>query len=229
MHPELGLLVVADGMGGYEGGEVASRIVVDRMVELFRRATHDRDSTWPHAPRPARDELVGRVEVGLRDAHEAVLAERRGDLGRMGSTAVVAAWSGAQLVLGHVGDSRAYRLRHGVLQRLTEDHSVIEEARRAGMTDGVDIAGFRHMLTRAVGMPGDLGADVATSTLWPGDVVLLCSDGVWEPQTDDDLRAALSMPRPEHAVQALVAGAYEVGGTDNMTAVVLQVEASPAG
>ena len=224
MHPELGLVAVADGMGGYEGGEVASRIVIDSLVELFRRTTTDRDATWPHAPRPEREELIERVDIGLRHAHESVLARRTGVLGRMGSTAVVAAWQGTRLVVGHVGDSRAYRLRGTTIERLTGDHSVVEEARRAGMTDDmVNMAGFRHMLTRAVGMPGELGADVAVGSLRAGDVLLLCSDGIWEPQTEEQLREALGLPRPEDAVQTLIAGAYDEGGTDNMTAVVMHV------
>ncbi len=224
MHPELGLVAVADGMGGYEGGEVASRIVIETLVELFSRTTADRDATWPCAPRPEREELVDRVDIGLRYAHESVLARRTGTLGRMGSTAVVAAWQGTRLVVGHVGDSRAYRLRGTRLECLTGDHSVVEEARRAGMTDDVaDMGRFRHMLTRAVGMPGELGAEVAVGSLRAGDVLLLCSDGVWEPQTEEQLRRALSRTRPEDAVQTLIAGAYDEGGTDNMTAVVMHV------
>lgn len=226
VHPELGLSVVADGMGGYEGGEVASRIVVDSLVELFARHAADRDATWPHAPRPPRGTLHDLVGVGLRHAHESVLARREGPLARMGSTAVVAAWSGSQLVVGHVGDSRLYRLREGVLERLTQDHSVVEEARRAGVAgDDIDVTGFRHMLTRAVGMPGDLGADISLGRLQPGDVLLLCSDGVWEPQSEARIIEALQRPRPEEAVRALVARAYDEGGTDNMTALVMVIGA----
>ncbi|MCA9705009.1 MAG: serine/threonine-protein phosphatase [Myxococcales bacterium] len=229
MHPELGLLAVADGMGGYEGGEVASRIVVDSLVELFARHAADADATWPHAPRPPREPLHDLVAVGLRHAHESVLARRTGRLGRMGSTAVVVAFCGRRLAIGHVGDSRVYRLRGDQLQQLTLDHSVIEEARRAGVSgDGIDMGGFRHMLTRALGMPGDLGADVVIETLEPGDVLLLCSDGVWEPQTDAQIRDALRRPRPADAVRALVARAYDEGGTDNMTAVVLRATEEPS-
>lgn len=223
-HPELGLLAVADGMGGYEGGEVASRIVVDSLVELFSRHIVDADATWPHAPRPPKETLLDLVEVGLRHAHESVMARREGPLARMGSTAVVVAFCGSRLVVGHVGDSRVYRLRGGRLQQLTQDHSVVEEARRAGVGgDSMDVAGFRHMLTRAVGMPGDLGADVRTETIEVGDVLLLCSDGVWEPQSEAQIVDALRQPRTEDAVHALVAAAYDEGGTDNMTALVMAV------
>lgn len=224
VRPDLGLVAVADGMGGYEGGEVASRLVVESLVELFARTCRDPEATWPHAARPPREPLADLVGVGLQHAHEAVQARREGVLSRMGSTAAVVAWSGARLVVGHVGDSRVYRLREGVLQALTVDHSVAEEARRAGMGgEAVEVAGFRHMLTRAVGIPGELGAEVAVGWLRAGDVLLLCSDGVWEPLSHDELMAELRRPCPEEATRALLSAAYEAGGSDNLTAVVVQV------
>jgi PPM family protein phosphatase len=224
VRPDLGLVAVADGMGGYEGGEIASRLVVESVVELFDRTSRDSDATWPHMPRPSRDPLVDLVGVGLLHAHHAVQERRHGVLARMGSTAAVVAWSGTRLVVGHVGDSRVYRLRDGVLQVLTVDHSVAEEARRAGMADeAIDASSFRHMLTRAVGMPGELGAEVATGRLRVGDVLLLCSDGVWEPLSAEELVAELQRPCPDEAARALVAAAYAAGGTDNLTAAVVQV------
>ena len=226
IRPDLGLVVVADGMGGYEGGEIASRIVVESLVELFERTKKDPDATWPHAPRPSRDLLVDRVSVGLRHAHEQVLLRRQGILSRMGSTAVVVAWHEQRLVVGHVGDSRVYRLRDGVLEQLTRDHSFVEEARAAGFADAGTIASYRNVLTRAVGMPGALQPDVATFDLQPEDVVLLCSDGVWEPLCKADLRVALQLP-PADAARSLVAWAYDAGGSDNMTALVLRVGEQP--
>ena len=229
LRPDLGLVVVADGMGGYEGGEVASRIVVERLVELFARGQQDSEATWPFAARPTRDPLVDQVAVGLRHAHVCVLAQREGRLSRMGSTAAVVAWDGNRIVVGHVGDSRVYRLRDGRLQRLTRDHSFVEEARRAGLPeDSAAMAGYRHVLTRAVGMPGPLEADVGTDDLRPGDVLLLCSDGVWEPLRAQQLVDALSCGHAAEATHQLVSAAYEAGGTDNMTAVVLRVPGDEA-
>jgi PPM family protein phosphatase len=227
VRPDLGLVVVADGMGGYEGGEVASRVVVESLVELFDRICRDPDATWPHAPRTTIEPLVDLVGVGLGQAHHAVQERRHGVLSRMGSTAAVVAWSGPYVAVGHVGDSRVYRLRDGVLATLTVDHSVAEEARRAGMEDeAVEAAGFRHMLTRAVGMPGELGAEVTAERLRVGDVLLLCSDGVWEPLQPEAIAAELQRPCPDEAAQALVAAAYAAGGSDNLTAVVMRVVAA---
>lgn len=229
LRPDLGLVAVADGMGGYEGGEVASRLVAEALVELFERICCDPDATWPHAPRPSIEPLVDLVGVGLQQAHLVVQGRRHGVLARMGSTAAVVAWSGPYLAIGHVGDSRVYRLRDGVLRTLTVDHSVAEEARRAGMEeDAVESAGFRHMLTRAVGMPGELGAEVVADRLQPGDVLLLCSDGVWEPLHAEEIAAELERPCPDEAAQALVAAAYAAGSSDNLTAVVVRVEGERA-
>lgn len=228
VRPDLGLVVVADGMGGYEGGEVASRVVVESLVELFERTLADSEATWPQVPRPTRDPLLDRVWVGLRHAHARVLAQRTGVLARMGSTAAVVAWSEGRLVVGHVGDSRVYRLRGEELRLLTRDHSFAEEARAAGLPDdAAAVAGYRHVLTRAVGMPGPLEADLCIDELRAGDVLLLCSDGVWEPLTDDDLLEALRLS-PADAAQTLVAWAYEAGGADNMTALVLRVPGEQA-
>ncbi|MCH9684866.1 MAG: protein phosphatase 2C domain-containing protein [Deltaproteobacteria bacterium] len=222
---DLGLCVVADGMGGYEGGEVASQIVIDALVDLFARTERDAEATWPHAPRPEREQLVDRVAVGLRHAHASVVARREGRLAQMGSTASVMAWQGERLVIGHVGDSRVYRLRGGKLRQLTSDHSFAEEARRAG-ADAV-AERYRHMLTRVVGMPGPLDADVYCGRLRPGDVMLLCSDGVWEPLTEEQITTTLARD-PASAVRSLVDAAYDAGGTDNMTAVVLRVAGDDA-
>jgi serine/threonine protein phosphatase PrpC len=220
LRPDLGLAIVADGMGGYEGGEIASRIVVDSMVELFARTREDSEATWPHVLPTSGDPLVDRVAVGLQHAHARVVERRTGALERMGSTVVVVAWQGEHLVVGHVGDSRVYRLRDGVLESLTRDHSFAEEARAAGFDAH---AGYRNMLTRAMGMPGAFRADLSVDTLREDDVLLLCSDGVWEPLAHGELREALHR-EPIDAAQALVAQAYAAGGSDNMTAAVLRVE-----
>lgn len=220
LRPDLGLVVVADGMGGYEGGEIASRIVVDSLVELFERTHADADATWPRATRTSGDPLVDRVTVGLQHAHARVVERRLGVLERMGSTVVVVAWRDEHLVVGHVGDSRVYRLRDGALERLTRDHSFAEEARAAGFeTHG----GYRNMLTRAMGMPGAFAADLCIDELRVDDVLLLCSDGVWEPLEHDDLQEAL-LHHPSEAARTLVSRAYTAGGSDNMTAAVLRVE-----
>jgi len=226
IRPDLGLVVVADGMGGYDGGEIASRIVVDSVVELFERTQADPEATWPHAPRPPTGDLCDRVNVAIRHAHKRVVEQREGVLGRMGSTAVVVAWSGTRLIVGHVGDSRVYRLRGDRLQRLTRDHSFAEEALAAGFADPVAVARYRNMLTRAVGVPGLVQPDIATHELHNDDVLLLCSDGVWEPLADEDIGDALMLP-PAAAARTLVAQAYEAGGADNMTALVLRAGEQP--
>ncbi len=225
MQPGLGLFVVADGMGGYEGGEVASAVVVHALHDFFHRNRVDEDGTWPSHPRSRRGPLESMVQVGLARAHDDVVALKRGGLSQMGSTAVVAVIRGSRLVVGNVGDSRLYRLRGGDLGRLTRDHSVAEEL--AGR--GSPIApSFQHCLTRAIGMSDCGGADVDRYRVEPGDTYLLCTDGLWD-ALDADAIAAMLRREPLIACNRLIAAAHEAGSRDNITAIVIRVDDQRSG
>lgn len=148
VRPGLGLFVVADGMGGYEGGEVASATVVEALAGFVARNDVDPDGTWPVRERGDLGPLEMLVEASLRVADREVKAKKHGVLSRMGSTAVLALFRGARVVIGHVGDSRVYRLRDGELARLTEDHSVAAELARSGMAQREVSPSFLACLTR---------------------------------------------------------------------------------
>jgi serine/threonine protein phosphatase PrpC len=199
--PERGLYAVADGMGGYAGGEVASAIVVSTL-----------EASCAGPP-----ELAGAI---LR-AHEAVRARRQGTLADMGSTVAALVLGGGHAVIAHVGDSRVYRLRDGQLAQLTRDHSLAEELRAAGGEVSADFA-YRNVITRAVGTPGNLRPDVLASSVEVGDVFLLCTDGLTE-ALDEAAIAAHLRARPAVAAPRLVEAAYRAGGRDNITAVVVRV------
>jgi serine/threonine protein phosphatase PrpC len=221
-EPGLGLYAVADGMGGYEGGEVASRLAVEAMTEFFRRSS-DEDSTWPFKLERGLSLDENRLRAALVVAHREILARREGPLARMGATVVALAASRDAVVIAHAGDSRAYRLRDGVLAQLTRDHSFYEELKAAG-ADLPPRAQFPHanVVTRALGMDGDLLPELRREPLRAGDVYLLCSDGLTEAMEPDQIRALLALA-PGDACDALVHEAWALGGRDNITAVVVRV------
>jgi protein phosphatase len=215
------IFVVADGMGGAQAGEVASKAAADAF---------DRD--LPSGP--PEDFLRATIEAANRTIHELA----RDDPSRTGMgttiTAVVVDPGGEEVAIGHVGDSRAYRLRGGKLERLTRDHSLVEEMRRKGqLTDAqAEDHPQRSIITRALGPEPEVEVDVQTVPAGPGDVFLICSDGLTtmlgEEQIAKLLAGASSM---DAAVRALVDEANRAGGRDNITALAFQLEdaAAPAG
>jgi serine/threonine protein phosphatase PrpC len=225
VRADLGLFVVADGLGGYEGGEVASRCVVDTFAGFCERVTHDPEATWPHRPRPSYSREESLLLNCAWLAQRAVLSRRVGKLREMGSTVVALAFGARSAAVAHVGDSRLYRLRDGQLEALTRDHSILEEMRQAGVeTPERRESPHGHLITRA------LGTDAAEPTVQrlevrAGDVYLLCSDGLYEPLGPKRLAARLGQGNAAGVAEALVEEAYAAGGRDNITAVVVDVKA----
>jgi PPM family protein phosphatase len=203
--------LVCDGMGGEAGGEVASNIASEAIAAAL-------DGAWPWAN--VDDALVASV-MGAGDRVRAVArAEPR--LARMGTTATVAAVDGDTLVCAQVGDSRAYLFRAGRLVQLTRDQTLFDLVK----SQGIDVVGDdipRNVILQAVGSSVRLEVVVTRTPLRPGDVVLLCSDGLSGVVEDEAIAAILrSNPDPEAACDALVAAANAAGGPDNITVVVLR-------
>ncbi|HZQ56397.1 MAG TPA: Stp1/IreP family PP2C-type Ser/Thr phosphatase [Acidimicrobiales bacterium] len=212
------LFAVADGMGGHAAGEVASQVAIDALRSAFE-ATGDN----PHP-----DDLVGAV----RQANSAVIARAETDpaLRGMGTTltaaAVVVEDDEERIAIANVGDSRAYVFAHGDLTQLTEDHNVAEELARSGQINPEDVGHHpqRHILTRAIGIFPDVDVDVWEVLPYPGDRVLLCSDGLVREVNDDQIAAVLRrLGDPGEAAQELVARARAAGGSDNITVVLIDV------
>jgi serine/threonine protein phosphatase PrpC len=220
VRPELGLFVVADGMGGYEGGEVASAIAVESICELVRRTAGDADVTWPYAIDPKRSIDENEIIVATRLANERIAARRIGLLEQMGSTVAVLRIAGDRAVIGHVGDSRVYRLRDGALAQLTVDHSLLAQLLASGAVVDPDTFQWRHVVTRALGQSGE--PDVQVDRARSGDVYMLCSDGLSEVLEPDEI-AALLDTSAERACRALVDAAYASGSRDNISAIVVRV------
>ncbi|HEY1818054.1 MAG TPA: protein phosphatase 2C domain-containing protein [Kofleriaceae bacterium] len=217
---DLGLYVVADGMGGYEGGEVASAIAIDSIAELVRRTAGDADVTWPYAIDPQRSPTENELLVATRLANDRIAARRVGELREMGSTVVALRVAGDRAVIAHVGDSRLYRLRDGAVAQLTIDHSLAAQLEANGMSVAEGFA-WRHVVTRALGT--HVGEpDIQCVPLRAGDVFLLCTDGLSEVLAPDAI-APLLARAPEAACRALVDAAYAAGSRDNISAIVVRV------
>lgn len=211
---QLGLFLVADGMGGHRAGEVASALARDAIVQALR------DSNAP-------SRLQALVE-SIRTANARVMQEGKQNRSRrgMGTTVVALVQDGDAVGIAHVGDSRCYRFRGGRLERLTRDHSLIEELGRSDPAVMAVLAGYSNVITRALGTAKDTEPDSRRETLEPGDVFLLCSDGLSGVVDDDTIAAILSAePDLEKACAALVNAANERGGPDNITVVLVRAEA----
>jgi serine/threonine protein phosphatase PrpC len=211
------VFAVADGLGGHQGGEVASATAIEPLAAL--------DGREFAAPAEAAEALAG----AIREANSAILGRAAGDpaLWGMGTTVTAAAIAGDRfLQLAHVGDSRAYLFRGGRLDQLTTDHTLVGElVRRGRLTrDQAAIHPERNILTRAVGLdPGIVVDTPEPLEPEPGDQVLLCSDGLTEAVDDGQIAALLAdHPDGHQGCRALIDAANAAGGPDNITVVLLQ-------
>ena len=217
---ELGLYVVADGMGGYEGGEIASQAATEAMAQLYTRLSADVDATWPLKPAKFYTWDEGVLEVAIRQAHLAIESRRTPVLTQMGSTVVALVARDDQLTVGHVGDSRLYRLRDGQLIALTADHSFYEEyCRQVGKRADPREFAWSNIITRALGTDKHT-PDVTSVRAELGDRYLLCSDGLTEKLTDAEIAELLGRYRPAEALRLLMECAWEAGTKDNTTAII---------
>lgn len=226
VRADLGVFAVADGMGGYEGGEIASHTAIDTLEALYEIHRSEPDCTWPVMAESDESLPVQRARLAIDLAHRAVRARRTGPLAQMGSTLVLVTLDEGRLVVAHAGDSRVYRARSGVLTQLTRDHSFVndvEDLRPMSPEERERMeAQFGHVVSRAIGHGDVLRPTVAELDAAAGDRYLLCSDGVHGWLSEDELAARLLAP-PATAAELLVEGAIEAGSNDNVTAVVISV------
>jgi protein phosphatase len=217
--PEHGLFAIADGMGGYKGGQVASSLAVDALRSTFEGEPKPIAST-DEAPRRALE-----VVSAMQSANDAVFQAARSEpeLRDMGTTLVALRFvpKKQRLYVGHVGDSRCYRLRGGELRQLTTDHALKE----LGLTGPRE-----NDLFKAIGIEDQVAVDVVVDKPLPGDVYLLCSDGLSKMVADERIREVLLQEDdPEAAVYGLIEEANDAGGRDNVTVLLAKVtDASPS-
>ncbi len=208
------LFAVADGMGGAQAGEVASRIAAG----AFERRGRVSDE------KPAEGQLEEIAQAANREIHQ--LAQEDSSRAGMGTTLTSAVLRDDEVSLGHVGDSRAYVLRDGQLKRLTKDHSLVEELRRQGRLteEQAEEHPQRSIITRALGPEPNVNVDTMTFPAKDGDVFLLCSDGLTTMVSDDEIRQILTEARTlRSGVSKLIEAANRGGGRDNITAVAFRV------
>ena len=226
---EIGLYMVADGMGGHAAGEVASQAAVDTMNGFITSTAGEEDITWPFERDSGMDRASNRLMVGIRLANKAIFdrAQSSSSLKGMGTTVVAALSDKDNLYIAHVGDSRAYRLSGGVLRRLSMDHSYVEEQVQAGLITPAQARThpLRNMVTRALGVREDVKIDIDSHLMVRGDVYLLCSDGLSGMLTDDEVARIIASCQDDlkSCVERLIKAANDKGGDDNITAVLLKV------
>jgi serine/threonine protein phosphatase PrpC len=209
------IFIVADGMGGHRGGEIASKLAVESIIDHYY-SSKERDP-------------IGALREAFSHANSRIKEKSLSDvtLFGMGTTCTAISILRDKAFLGHVGDSRAYILRGGRLDRLTEDHSLVGEMVRSGMISDKDARNHpkRNVITRSLGTHDTIVPDIPSSPyeLEDGDVLLLCSDGLTSLVSDEELREILRSCPPREATKALVNLANAQGGKDNITTQVIKV------
>jgi serine/threonine protein phosphatase PrpC len=219
------LFCVADGMGGHSSGEIASKIAVDELGEFFRMTSKDQDATWPYKMDKTRNYDENRLATGIKLANIRIFerastdAKYRG----MGTTIVTVHFTPHAVYVGHVGDSRVYFFRQGVLKQVTEDHSLLNDYLKAKKLTPEEIDAFPHknVIVRALGMKDTVLVDVNRFEPQEGDIYMLCSDGLSGMVPDPQIQETLSRtPQLDIACTQLIDQANANGGNDNVTCVL---------
>ncbi len=226
-----GIFVVCDGMGGMAAGEVASKLAVDTVLMYFRDCTDGNYPMADAAPEGVSDRARA-LASAIQRANAAVHDASQSEPGRagMGSTIVAALVKGEFFSIAHVGDSRIYLIRDGTIQQLTNDHSlVMEQVRRGLMTLAEARASdMQNIIIRALGSDKNVEPDLDDQMARPGDILLLCSDGLTRHLPDESLLELITnAPGLEQACEALVQGAKDAGGDDNITCLLLRMVREP--
>jgi PPM family protein phosphatase len=224
------LAIVCDGMGGHASGDVASRLAVEILVDHFTETAKQQTLTWPykvdrdvrtHTNRMITSVMTANLEIWERSQRE---ARFKG----MGTTCVVMYFLDDIMIVGHVGDSRCYRLRNGELTQMTEDHSLINDYIKMKRVTLEEAENWPHknVIVRALGMKESVQVDIITEQPRVGDVYLLCSDGLTGMVTDASIAHMLTERDLDRCVDKLIAAANESGGVDNISAVIARIEAA---
>ncbi len=215
---DIALMVVADGMGGHRAGNVASDLAVSSAEQFWV----DFDRFNLNSAEETR-KMINRLII---DANEKVLSEANSSSERrgMGTTFTVGLLCGNRLIIGHIGDSRAYLINNGQIKLLTRDHSLLEQLIESGQIKPEEAKNHpqRHVLTRALGISSDIKVDICEKDVQAGSILLFCTDGLTNMVSDDEILAAASEHSdPQKLAESLIDLANSRGGFDNITVVVV--------
>ena len=227
--PREKLFLVADGMGGHASGEVASSIAVESIGQFFADTGKDPEVTWPYKAQRENDFEENRLIAAVKLANLRIFEKAESEMRYrgMGTTLVSLQIAGERALVGHVGDSRVYRVRAGEIAQLTEDHSLLNDYKKMTNLTPEEEKNFPHknIIVRALGMKETVKVDLLQDDPKVEDIYLLCSDGLSGEDEDDELLAIVL----EHdsdlnaACDHLIRAACEHGGRDNVTAVLVQI------
>lgn len=224
---EHGVFLVADGMGGHAAGEVASAMATSTVHAMLVGAADPEETRLvrDHESDDPADVLRERLRYAMNQASIRIRreADERPETRGMGTTLVVLVIDADQAHLAHVGDSRAYLYRAGRLTRLTRDHTVVQQEIDAGRLtpELARLLPHKHILTQSVGFHGPVEPDTTTRIVEPGDIFLLCSDGLTDPLDDEAVERIVAATPLDMLPQVLVDAALEAGGEDNVTVLVV--------
>lgn len=225
-----GLVVLADGMGGYQAGEVASEMaILSLTAELLERLPEP----CAHRERaPSRRAEAMLIVNAVKNANEVIyrVSQSQPQCAGMGTTLVIGVFTHNQLLVGHIGDSRMYRLRKQVLKQVTEDHSLLQEQIKSGLitAEQAKYSTNKNLVTRALGVDPEVELELNHCDVEVGDIYLLCSDGLTDMVDDYEIQMTLNqyLPNLHGTAQALVNLANAHGGKDNISVILVRVNAA---
>jgi protein phosphatase len=229
---ELGLIIVADGMGGHQSGETASGIAVSTIHEYFRQMS--RTVSTGEVTEKRFSAATHRLGNSLKMANQAIFdaAKRDPQDHGMGTTCTAALIKDDRVGIAHVGDSRCYLIRRGKIELLTNDHSLVMEQIRSGLISKDDeiARSAQNILTRSLGTHDEVEVDLDEHPLFPGDALLLCSDGLGKELGDEEiLQVVNETPDPSNLAKRLIQLANEAGGRDNITVAAARLDKAAFG
>jgi serine/threonine protein phosphatase PrpC len=222
------LYAVCDGMGGHNAGEVASKMAIETLESFIQKSHKEKEITWPYGLETELSFDGNRLKTAIKLANKRVYkaADNREDYTGMGTTVVAALVSGNVATIGSAGDSRVYLFSGGQIQQLTRDDSWVSAAWTEGIltSDEIDKHPLRNVITKAVGAKDNIEIDVVEHAMAPGDVIMLCSDGLHAMMNDEQILSVVT-PFPETLDKAafkLIDAANAAGGKDNVSVVLVR-------
>ena len=229
--PEIGLAVLADGMGGSNAGEVASGMLVASLVGgLPQSWTADRLNGLDREQAKALSHTLLQAAVKKANAAIHAKAQDNPDCEGMGTTLVACLFHDDFLTVAHVGDSRLYRIRNDLIEQVTSDHSLLQEQLDSGMItrENAHLSKNKNFVTRAVGVDPDVEAEIHSYDVLPEDIFLLCSDGLHGMIDDEEIEMTVAAlgANLDLAAQQLVGAANDAGGRDNVSVILVQITKS---